>query len=133
MRYDAYRLPGVKWRWVGLGKSPEPDCWPEHVVIEGVKVQVVRGKGWGWTRAFYRCPVCGKLAKSLYSAPHHRQSDASAVRCRAHFPAHVISRQDAVVAARRAREMRAKYRNPERLAAADRLERQARDNGRIVV
>jgi len=68
MRYDAYRLPGVRWCWVGVGKSPEPDHWPEHVMIEGVKIETVRGKGWGMGRAFYKCPECQQARKSLYSA-----------------------------------------------------------------
>lgn len=126
MRYDAYRLPGVKWRWVGIGKSPEPDCWPDYVTLEGVRVKTIRGSGWGRNRAYYECPACGKVVVRLYSWTSASQGGRRAhVTCRRHTPAEVLSRDNAVLAGERARELRRKYRNPLKLQAADALERAA--------
>lgn len=128
MRYDAYRLPGVKWRWVGIGKSPEPDCWPESVVIEGVRVKTIRGKGWGWSRAFYACPLCDREVKSLYTAPLAPVK----VACRKHWAVGFCAREDAFVARERASGLRLKYRNESKLREVDAMERAALDKARIV-
>lgn len=118
MRYDAYRLPGVKWKWVGVGKSPEPDHWPEHVSIEGTKVKTIRGKGWGIARALYECPECGKARVRLYSASEsaeqakqameqaNAQSAAERTRtpgrvrvaCASHWPKSKTKQDDALLA-----------------------------------
>jgi len=126
MRYDAYRLPGVRWRWVGVGKSPEPDHWPEHVMIEGVKIETVRGTGWGMGRAFYKCPECGQSRKSLYSASNgpiapkgHESGDNASERtgalamgrvaCSLHWPKSKRLQDDALLD--RARAARARRGN----------------------
>lgn len=129
MRYDAYRLPGVKWRWVGVGKSPEPDHWPEHVSIEGVKIKTIRGKGWGPMRALYECPECGQARLKLYSssdsaeqAEQAKQATVHAnaqnavertgaqgmarVACASHWPNEKIRKDDGLLARERARRFR---------------------------
>jgi len=110
VRYDAYRLPGVKWKWVGVGKSPEPDHWPNAVMIEGVKIETIRGTGWGMGRAFYKCPECGQARKSLYSASNGpivpngenaaeraRTPAMGRVACAAHWPKSKRLQDDALL------------------------------------
>lgn len=132
MRYDAYRLPGVKWISRGIASgAPQPDCWPDHVIIEGVRVKTVKGKGWGLCRAYYQCPECDRPVKRLYSSPCQACMSAGAhvkypedesspgcrrcngtgtlVRCWRHVTRELRGRDDAELAARRLREKAQKY------------------------
>jgi len=93
-------------------------------MIEGVKIETVRGKGWGMGRAFYKCPECKQARKTLYSGPEsqckakirgngaeHSERTGSAgktmVACSQHWPESKVIQDEHLLAARRADEIAA--------------------------
>lgn len=99
-RIDAMRDLPVKWRWTGLGQSPEPEHRFPAVMVNGQRIKVSWSeKGWGVSRAAYECPVCRRRARYLYAL-------ANGFACNRHVTAERVSLERSLVDLERARVLK---------------------------
>lgn len=116
-RYDAMRDLGIRFKWKGVGVSPQPGVKPWAVEIDGRLVRLYwPAKGWGTTRLFMVCPLCGGHSRFIYELP------GEGLGCHEHVSAARVRKEAALSKLRRARVMQ---RNAKHRARGLRLEADA--------
>ena len=99
-RFDAWRDVPVKWKWVGVGVSPQPSSKPSHCEIEGNRIALYWPTG-GFceSRVLWVCPVCGSHCKHVY------RLDSGRMGCRKHVSQARRTKERALLGVKRAAKM----------------------------
>lgn len=91
----------VRWRWQGVGLSPQPEVRLGAVRIGTNRVELSwpeRG-GWGVSRVAWICPRCGRRVRFLYDRPD------GTLLCGSHLTKRDLNKERCLSEIRRARRL----------------------------